>query len=95
MVAPFFFEQYLKDRYSNGVEGRQCFDILRETMLYDLGVAATISVLGAEKTWRACFRGSFNNNFAETVKGQRNTLQRTLNDLLQNFEKYKNNGLPT
>jgi hypothetical protein len=95
LIAPFYYEQYLKDRYANGDSGRQCFDILRASVIYDFGRAMQVSQIGAEDYWRACFWSggaqNFSNTFEENFKAASIVRVKNLQDILDAFEKYKNN----
>lgn len=91
-VAPFYYEQYLKDRYSDGVNGRKCFDILRDTVLYDLGIVGQIADLGGNGYWRQCFQPSYKNMFTELVKANKSAKEKALENTLAKFEQYKDKG---
>ena len=95
LVGPFYYEQYLKDRYANGADGRACFDILRDSVVYDLGRAGQVAGLGAEAFWRACFCSggvkSYENVFATKYKESASERATNLKEVLANFEKYVNN----
>lgn len=90
VVAPFFFTQYLKERYANGAIGKQCFGILREGVLCDLGAVTDLSPNAA---WRACFYpNTFTNSFSDNVTAVLSSNQTLLNQILISFEAYKSNG---
>jgi len=95
LVGPFYYEQYLKDRYANGADGRACFDILRDSVVYDLGRAGQVAGLGAEAFWRPCFytggAKAFENVFATKYKESASERATNLKEVLANFEKYVNN----
>ena len=95
LIAPFYYEQYLKDRYANGDSGRQCFDILRASVIYDFGRAMFWSDIGAETFWRPCFRNSgktsFANVFESNFKASSDDRVLSLQELLDAYEQYKNN----
>lgn len=91
-IAPFYYEQYLQDRYSNYLNGRKCFDILRDSVLYDLGIVGTIPGLDANRPWRQCFEGGYSNKFAELIKAQTTTRELALAEVLEKFAQYKDNG---
>jgi hypothetical protein len=91
MIGPFYYEQYLKDRYANGADGRKCFDLLRDSVIYELGTIA----LGASAYWRTCFwqsgTVSWNNNFATNYKGDATTVATKLQEVLDDYAKYASN----
>ncbi len=95
MIGPFYYEQYLKDRYANGADGRACFDILRDSVIYDFGRAMQVENIGAEDYWRACFwvggQLSYGNVFAEKFQAASDERVKNLQKLLDNFAKYKDN----
>ena len=95
MVGPFYYEQYLKDRYANGESGRQCFDVLRASVVYDFGRAMQFSGIGAEGFWRPCFwTGStktFVNTFEANFNSSSSIRNKNLQDILDAYAEYKNN----
>ena len=94
-IGPFYFEQYLKDRYANGADGRKCFDILRDSVIYDFGRAMQVSAIGAEDYWRPCFwvggNLQYGNVFAEKYRASSGERIQNLQKLLENYAKYKDN----
>ena len=95
LMAPFYYEQYLKDRYANGASGRECFDILRASVVYDFGRAMQVVGIGAEDFWRGCFWASgtntFSNSFESNFKASSNARVQDLKDILNAFEQYHDN----
>ena len=95
LIGPFYYEQYLKDRYANGADGRACFDLLRDSVVYDLGRSGQIEKLGAESFWRACFYSggteNWNNSFATSYKAVATERATSLATVLENFAKYVEN----
>ena len=95
LIAPFYYEQYLKDRYANGADGRACFDILRESVIYDFGRVGLVGGIGCEWYWNACFEASgasyFNNAFATSYRGEAGAKQQNLQKVLDDFAKYVDN----
>ena len=85
-VGPYYYEEYLKDRYANGTQGRECFDILRHSVVYDFGVVA-----GIGSGWRSCFYPSYKNDFVTTYRKNATALNAKLEEVLAAYEKYKNN----
>ena len=80
-IGPFYYDQYLKDRYSNGANGRTCFDILRASVVYDLGRIGQLAGFGSKGSWGSCFTDDgFKNIFAADMKGKLETQK-------YNFEK--------
>ena len=94
-IGPFYYEQYLKDRYANGADGRKCFDILRDSVIYDFGRAMQVSAIGAEDYWRPCFwvggNLKYGNVFAEKYRASSGERIQNLQKLLENYAKYKDN----
>jgi len=94
-IGPFYYEQYLKDRYSNGADGRKCFDILRDSVVYDLGRITQLADVGHKGYWNACFssggKASFDNSFAETARANLSTQQANLKIMLDKLALYVNN----
>jgi hypothetical protein len=93
LIAPFYYDQYLKDRYANGDSGRQCFDILRASVVYDFGRAMQFADIGAENFWSACFpsTGQFANVFEANFKASSNARIYSLQEILDAYAKYKDN----
>ena len=90
-VGPYYFEEYLKDRYANGASGRECFDILRNSLVYDLGRVCHLKNIGAETIWRPCLSGGVNNQFVSSYRGSANQKQIALKEVLDAYKKYANN----
>ena len=91
MVGPFYYEQYLKDRYANGADGRKCFDLLRDSVVYDFGIVSGLSSGGY---WRPCFWSSgvnWANTFASDYKSNAGAVATKLQEVLENYAKYVNN----
>ena len=92
LIGPFYYDQYLKDRYANGPDGRACFDILRASVIYDFGRAMQVSGLGAEGFWGNCFwSGSghhFVNGFEAAFKASSDARIQNLKDIMDAYEKY-------
>lgn len=62
-IAPYFYENNLKKRYSSDAMGMQAFDLIRSSVIYDFGRAGQRSMgVILETTWR--------NNFYELVDNQ-------------------------
>ena len=87
-VGPYYYEEYLKDRYANGTTGRECFDILRQSVVYDLGRLAGVSGSGF---WRLCFMDGYNNNYVTNYRKSAVVVEEKLQKVLDAYEKYKNN----
>ena len=90
-VGPYFYEEYLKDRYANGVTGRECFDILRQSIVYDFGRACQRQDLGTEGLWRPCFQQGFNNTFVSEYRKIANKKAVALSEVLEAYDMYKDN----
>ena len=91
MVGPFYYEQYLKDRYANGSDGRKCFDILRDSVVYDFGI---VGGGNAASYWRPCFYSSgllWNNSFAANYKSDASARAKHFQNILDDYAKYVNN----
>ena len=95
IIAPYYYEQFLKDRYASGSDGRKCFDILRDSVVCDFGRVGQIQGIGAESYWRACFYKngiSFNNSFASSYKANattENSPSASLQKILTSFATYR------
>ena len=90
-VGPYFFEEYLKDRYTSGAQGRACFDLLRDSLVYDLGRVGHLTGIGTEHLWRRCFNNGFNNTFVTAYRSEAVTRSNALKEVLDAYEKYVNN----
>jgi hypothetical protein len=93
-IGIFYYDQYLKDRYSNGASGRECFDILRASVIYDLGrVAGQGSGFGAQGDFATCLTNAtgFSNTFSANIKGKLDAHVMNFNKMLENMAKYVNN----
>ena len=93
-IGPFYYEQYLKDRYANGASGRVCFDILRASVVYDLGrVAGQGAGFGAQGDFATCLTPAtgFVNTFAGNIKGKLESHVINFEKMLENMAKYVNN----
>ena len=90
-VGPYFYEEYLKDRYANGVTGRECFDILRQSIIYDFGRAGQRENLGTEGLWRPCFQNGHNNTFVASYRAQATAKATSLQEVLDAYAKYVEN----
>ncbi len=57
VIAPYYFETVLKDRYAQDANGRKVFDIIRSSLIYDLGRVSqfTLTKGTVEGIWRDCF----------------------------------------
>ena len=86
-VGPYYFEEYLKDRYANGTQGRECFDILRNSIIYDFGRTTGFFTSG----WRLSFNPSYNNVFVAQVRKEATASAERWEKVLAAYEKYKNN----
>ena len=95
VIAPFYYEQYLKDRYSNGADGRKCFDILRDSVVYDLGRITQLADVGCKGYWSTCFssggKAKFDNSFANTARGNLSSQQTNLKIMLDKLALYVDN----
>lgn len=89
-VGPYYYEEYLKDRYANGTMGRECFDILRHSVVYDFGVAGNRAGIGISG-WRGCFYPNYKNDFVTNYRKSATALNANLEEVLAAYEKYKNN----
>ena len=90
-VGPYFYEEYLKDRYANGTQGRECFEILRSSVIYDFGRACQRMSLGAEGLFRGCLANGFNNDFVAKQRTNASARSIKLQEVLDAYAKYKNN----
>ena len=91
-IGPFYYEQYLKDRYANGANGRKCFDILRASVIYDLGRIGQLAGIGCKSAWGSCFGNqTFSNTFASTMQGKMDAEKSNFKQMLENMAKYVNN----
>jgi len=92
MIGPFYYEQYLKDRYANGADGRKCFDLLRDSVVYDFGV---VGGLASSTYWRGCFYSGGNvvwsNDFAANYRANATERATTFKEVLDDYAKYVNN----
>ena len=90
-VGPYYYEEYLKDRYANGAAGRECFDILRNSLVYDFGRTMQALNFGAEWYFRTCFRGGFVNSFVAEAKAGMTASKAQLQEVLDAYQKYVDN----
>ena len=90
-VGPYFYEEYLKDRYANGVTGRECFDLLRQSIIYDFGRAGQREDLGSEWLWRDCFQNGHTNTFVADYRSKATSKAMALKEVLDAYAKYVEN----
>ncbi len=94
-IGPFYYEQYLKDRYANGADGRRCFDILRDSVVYDLGRITQLANVGCKGVWNSCFVSGgakkFSNTFSENMKTKLDTEKLNLQTMLDKLALYVEN----
>ena len=95
-VAPFFFDQYLKKRYSSDAEGMQCFELIRDSIVYDFGKANYFASIHVDNMFRSCFytygsnpgvtvKNIFMTEYAKEIEAKRLALTK----LLEDYQKYK------
>ena len=98
-LAPFYFEKYMKLRYSSDEVCEQMFEIVRSSVVYDFGrvsqLALTHTVEGA---WRECFYDYSTstkypyNSFATTVEDDQTVMEAMLLNLLSSFQRFSYQG---
>jgi len=94
LVGPFYYERFLKAHYANGADGRACFDILRDSVVYDFGRVMQSEGIGAEAYWIPCFWTDglkYDNVFAEKYKATSGEKGDDLQNILDKFAQYRNN----
>lgn len=76
IIGPCYYEYFLNKNYTNRLYGRQCFEILRDSVVFDLGRIGRLEGLGVEDYWNACFytaKGKdFHNTFRESYEADGN-----------------------
>ena len=55
VLAPFFYEKYLKGRYAVSWQGAEIYDMIRESIIYDFGRVSAFSLSVPEGLFRSCF----------------------------------------
>jgi len=89
-VAPYYFDTVLKDRYSQDANGMKVFDIIRSSMVYDLGRLCQFTMKDAiEYMWRDNFvTGKVKdpkNNLESRWANKGSLVETGLMELLANF----------
>jgi len=80
-----------QEDYANGADGRKCFDILRDSVVYDFGI---VGGGNAASYWRPCFYSSglsWNNSFATNYKSDASARAEQFQKVLDDYAKYVNN----
>ncbi len=103
-LAPYYFDRYMKLRYSQEEINSQMFDIIRGSLHYDFG--RIMMDLGSitEGSWRDTFWTYSNGGmikadiapgtFTNGVQGKEAATREKLNSILRNFRKYFDVGMP-
>lgn len=101
-ISPFYFDKYMKLRYSTDEICQQMFELVRSSIIYDFGRISQWNLnLAAEGPWRSCFYDySLNvkypeNSFATKVQDNLKTAQTKLLELLASYRKYSNQNAQT
>ena len=92
-MAPFFYEDKLKMRYSESAVGVEIFDLIRTSTNIDFGRITASSMGIMEGPFRQCFYSGgtvFNNVYESQLKENETAYPTNLALILMTFSKYKN-----
>ena len=93
-LAPYYYDQNLKYRYSSSSVGVEVFELIRQSVKCDFGriTAASFGIL--EQAFRDCFwdnsakKVAFKNQYTTKLAGNSTTYSITLSDMLKEYAKY-------
>ncbi len=96
-IAPFYFDKYMKLRYSSDTVSSQMFELVRSSIIYDFGRINQKPLLGiAEAAWRWCF-WDYGADMPRAEQVYSSYIQRRgtevtilLKEILANYRKYQN-----
>jgi hypothetical protein len=83
-VAPFYYDQYLKLRYSNNDIGVEIYDIIRNSVFIDFGRISAVNLGILETVFRDAVQ-SGTNKVASSLKAQSRIWDRKLNTILDAY----------
>lgn len=91
-IAPYFYENRLKFRYSSSGKGMQIFDLIRGAVYADFGRLCSKAIGVPESPYRNCFPNSKTpyNNYVTAIAEKKSKFETNLALLLENLSKYKN-----
>lgn len=98
-LAPFYFEKYMKLRYSSDEVCEQMFELVRSSVVYDFGRISQWNLdLAVEGPWRGSFYDYTlnakypSNSFATEVENNRVALETRLLELLASYQRFSYQG---
>jgi hypothetical protein len=83
-VAPFYYDQYLKLRYSNNDIGVEIYDIIRNSVFIDFGRISAVNLGILETVFRNAVQ-SGTNKVASSLKAESRIWDRKLNTILDAY----------
>lgn len=87
-VAPVWC-RLMQERYRDAEQGKQVIQILRNSIIYDVGRAAQEKGVGAEGYWADCFRGGYDNKFQSSCQYVAEVFSINLRKILKTFRTYR------
>ena len=93
-LAPFFYEEQMKIRYSDSAMGAQMFDIIRESVYSDFGRVCQFAGLDIlESAFRYCFyyqnKQVYSTDYVSKLELKLGTQLIAFPELLNSYAKYK------
>ena len=83
-VTPQLFEVSLKVKYTQDNDASRMYDIIRESLCFDLGRIFSDALIG-QGAWRNAVKGNMN-NWASSAKQYKNVMNKKLGTLIQAYE---------
>ena len=88
-VTPVFFETCMKYKYASDNDTSRMYDILRDTVSFDIGRIFTMSFNKITyQYFRNCVRSATPTNYATAVKGQIKSLERLVDKFAETFASF-------
>lgn len=88
-VCPWYYEEYLKLRYSNNDIGVQIYDIIRESVTVDFGRISAVNLGVTEGPFRNAVK-SGTNTIASQIRAQTKVWDKQMQTILDAYEKLQN-----
>ena len=85
-IAPFYFDQYLVKRYASDADGMKCFELIRNSVIYDFGYLSGCAIGSA--AFRISFQGIPSNEFMSEYGARIQTARNKLAEILASYQKY-------
>jgi len=93
-MAPTYYDDSVKYRYSNSGEGVKIFELIRDSVVYDFGRICEASLSIPLQPFRDCFwdkpsmTQKFKNNYVSSVAGSSTVWSITMSEIIKAYEKY-------